>query len=261
MREPEKTGPEKSEPEKTTPTHISESEADMAYPPAPEYPQQPPSGPRVKPTSVTAVVWTQFITAALLVITGIGMFAVQSAIQDVVLDEVASDPSLEGSGITADDVSSLVTVTFALVAGVYILFAVFYVILGILNNKGNRAGRILSWILSGIALACCGIGGLIGQVGQATYTVNGTEYQDEMTQAVEDATPSWVTVLDWATLLAFIVGSLLIIILLAVPASNEFFRKDEPPAGPYPGQPPYGQQPPQPGQPPYGQQPPSPPQQ
>ncbi|MCD0446122.1 hypothetical protein LO763_21145 [Glycomyces sp. A-F 0318] len=233
----------------------------MAYPPAPQYPQQPPpSGPKAKPTAVVAVVWTQFITAALLVITGIGMFAVQSAVKDIVLDEVMTDPSLEGSGITVDDVSTLITVTFALVAAVYLLFAVFYIVLGILNNKGSRAARILSWILSGIALACCGIGGLIGQVGQATYTVNGTEYQDEMTQAIEDATPGWVTVLDWATLLAFIVGSLVIIVLLAVPASNEFFRKDEPPMGPYPGQPPYGQQPP-PGQPPYGQQPPAPPQQ
>jgi MFS family permease len=233
----------------------------MAYPPAPQYPQQPPpSGPKAKPTSVTAVVWTQFITAALLVVTGIGMFAVQSAVKDVAADEVMSDPSLEGSGITADDVGTLITVMFAAVAAVYLLFAVFYIVLGLLNNKGNRAARILSWILSGIALACCGIGGLISQVGQTAYTVNGTEYQDDMTQAVEEATPGWVTVLDWITLLALIVGSLVIIILLAVPASNEFFRKEEAPMGPYPGQPPYGQQPP-PDQPPYGQQPPGPPQQ
>jgi len=235
----------------------------MAYPPAPQYPQEPqhPSGPKVKPGSVTAVVWTQFITAALLVVTGIAMFAVQSAVKDVVLDKVTSDPSFEGSGVTSDDVGTLITITFALVAGVYMVFAIFYVILGIFNNKGARPARILSWILSGIALACCGIGGLIGQIGQTAYTVNGTEYQDEMTKAVEDATPGWVNALDWITLLAFIVGSLIIIILLAVPASNAYFRKEEPPAGPYPGQPPYGPgygQPPQPGQPGYGQQPPPP---
>ncbi|PRY61891.1 hypothetical protein [Glycomyces artemisiae] len=242
----------------------------MAYPPAPQYPQQPlPQGPKTRPGSVAAVVWTQFITAALLVATGIAMFAVQSAVKDVVSDEIQNDPSLADSGITADDISTIITLTFAVVAGVYLLFAVFYVILGILNNKGNRAGRILSWVLSGIALACCGLGGLIGQVGETTYNVNGTEYQDEMTQAVEDATPGWVSALDWATLIVFIVGSLIIIILLAVPASNEFFRKEDLSAGPYqgqppygqqPGQPPYGQQPPQdPGQPPYGQQPPAPP--
>ncbi|WP_112133217.1 hypothetical protein [Glycomyces dulcitolivorans] len=230
----------------------------MAYPPAPQYPQQPlpPSGPKIRPTSVNVAVWTQFLTALLLVVTGIAMFAVQSAVGEVVEDELLNDPSLEGSGITADQISSLMTIIFAATAGVYLLFAVFYVILGILNNKGNRPGRILSWVLSGIALLCCGLFGLIGQIGSTTYSMNDTEYNDQMTQAVEDATPSWVNALDWVTLILFIVGSLVIIILLAVPASNEFFRKEEPAAGPYQGQPPYGQQP---GQPPYGQQPPPPP--
>jgi hypothetical protein len=232
----------------------------MAYPPAPQYPQQPsPQGPKTRPATVTAVVWTQFITAALLVVTAIGMFAVMSSVEDLVVEELLSDPSLQDQGVTADDVGPLITLLFAVVAGVYVLFAIFYLVVGLLNNKGIRAGRILSWILSGIGLLCCGIGGVIGQVSNSmTASVNGTEYQDEMTQAVEDATPGWVTVLDWITLLMFIIGSLAIIILLAMPASNEYFRKEEPPMGPYMGQPPYGQQP---GQPPYGgpQQPGQPP--
>jgi hypothetical protein len=156
------------------------------------------------------------------------------------------------------------TLTFALIAGVYVVMAIFYVVLALLVNKGKRPARILSWILSGIGLLCCGIGGLVGQLGAMTTTVNGQEYEDEATQAIEDATPVWVNAVDWITLIVLIVGSLLIIILLAVPASNEFFRKDEAPMGPYPGQPPYGQpgQPgpgqPGPGQPPYGQGPPAP---
>jgi MFS family permease len=236
----------------------------MAYPPAPQYPQAPPpppSGPKTKPGSVTAVVWTQFLTAALLLVTAIAMFAVQSSVKDIVSDELLNDPAMSDAGLTADDIGTLMTVTFAAVAGIYILFAIFYLILGLLVNKGNRAGRIMSWILSGIGLACCGIGGLIGQVGSMTTTVNGQEYEDEMTQAIEDATPGWVAALDWITLIMFIVGSLVIIILLAVPASNAFFRKEDAPMGPYQGQPPYGQPPqPGPGQPPYGQQPPQPPQ-
>ncbi|GAB3236145.1 hypothetical protein GCM10027447_34270 [Glycomyces halotolerans] len=210
---------------------------------------------------MTVAVWTQFLTAAVIVLTAIGMFAVQGAVEDEIASQLANDPAFEGSGITADDASTLVTVTFAAVAVVYIIFAAFYVVLGLLNNRGNRPARILSWILSGIALACCGFGGLIGQVGSTTLTVNETEYEDQMTQAVEEATPMWVTTLEWISLLLFIVGSLLIIILLALPASNDFFRKEEPQQqfpgqGPYPGQqpPPYGQQPPDQGPPP--QQPP-----
>lgn len=245
----------------------------MAYPPAPQYPQSPPPGPKTKPMTVTVVVWTQILTAVLLVASGIAMFSVMSSVEDAVTEQLLSDPELADSGLTPDNVGSLMTVTFALVAGVYIVFAVFYAVLALLVNKGSRAGRILSWILSGIGLLCCGVGGLIGQLSSSmTANVNGQEYQDEATQAIEDATPAWVTAIDWATLIVLIVGSLVIIILLAMPASNEFFRKDEPPMGPYMGQPPYGQQPPpqppqggqppygQPGpeQPPYGQQPPPP---
>nr|BFF23975.1 hypothetical protein GCM10025732_19400 [Glycomyces mayteni] len=66
----------------------------MAYPPAPQYPQQPlPQGPKTRPGSVTAVVWIQYLTAALLVVTGIAMFSVMSAVKDVVSDEVLNDPS------------------------------------------------------------------------------------------------------------------------------------------------------------------------
>ncbi|WP_051704242.1 hypothetical protein [Glycomyces sp. NRRL B-16210] len=234
----------------------------MAYPPAPQYPQPQPSEPKVRPGSVTAVVVTQLLTAVLLIVTGIAMFAVQSAVKDVAVDEILSDPELQNSGITANTIETFITATFALIAGVYLVFAVFYIVLALLNNRGARPARILSWILSGIALACCGIGGLIGQAGSTmTATIDDTQYQDEMTKAIEDATPSWVSALDWITIIAFIAGSLVIIILLAVPASNEFFRKGEP-AGPYPGQSPYGQQPGQPPhgqQPPYGQQPPPPP--
>jgi hypothetical protein len=212
-------------------------------------------------------VWTQILTAVMLVASGIAMFSVMSAVEDTVTEQLLSDPELADSGLTADNLSSLMTLTFTLIAGVYVVMAVFYLILALLVNKGKRPARILSWILSGIGLLCCGIGGLIGQVGSMTANVNGQEYQDEATQAIEDATPAWVTAIDWITLILLIVGSLVIIILLAVPASNEFFRKDEPPMGPYMGQPPYGQQPPPgpqqpgPGQPPYGQQPPPGPQQ
>ena len=222
----------------------------MAYGQPPQYPPQPmpPEGPKQRPTSVTVVVWTQFVTAAVLILTAIAQFSVQGTVEDAVMEELRNDPSFAESGITADDISTFVSVIFVGIAVVYVIFAVFYVVLGLLNNAGKRPARILSWILSGIALLCCGMFGLIGQVAGTTYTVNG-ESNDQLTQAVEDATPAWATTLEWVSLLLFIFGSLAIIILLAVPASNEFFRKEEPPGG-YPGQPPYGQ-------PPYGGPPPS----
>ncbi|HLU28509.1 MAG TPA: hypothetical protein VKZ65_08730, partial [Glycomyces sp.] len=177
--------------------------------------------------TVTIAVWIMFLTAAVLVATAIAQFAVQGTVRDAVESQLRSDPALADAGITVDDVSTIVSIVFVGVAVAYIVFAAFYVVLGLLDNAGKRPARILTWILAGVSLACCGLGGLIGQLGAGatTYTVNGQEYDDELTQAVEDATPGWVTVLEWISLLLFILGSLAIIILLAMPDSNAFFRK------------------------------------
>lgn len=225
----------------------------MAYGQPPQYPPQPmpQQGPRPRPSSVTTVVWIQFVTAAVLVATAISLFSVQGAVRDAMDEEIRRDPEL--SGVDSEMIDGIITISFVVIAGIYIVFAVFYVVLGLLNNQGKRPARILSWILSGIGLLCCGLGGLIGQIGTAVYSVNDTEFNDEVTQAAEDATPLWVTTLEWISIFLFVVGSLLIVILLAVPSSNDFFRKEQP-MPPYPGQPPYGQQPP--GQQPPGQQPP-----
>lgn len=204
--------------------------------------------------TVTIAVWTMYVTALVLIATAIAQFVVKGMVEDTVEDQLRSDPALAGTGITASDVSTLVTFVFVAVAVVYLLFAAFYVVLGVLDNAGKRPARILTWILAGIALACCGFGGLINQIGGTTYTVNDQQYDDELTKALADATPTWVGALEWASLLLFIGGSLVIIILLALPASNEFFRKEVQPQSFYPGQPPYGQ-PPYPGQPPYSQGP------
>ncbi|THV31452.1 hypothetical protein [Glycomyces paridis] len=227
----------------------------MAYPPAPQYPQQPlPEGPRTRPTVVSAVVWTQFLTAAVLVASGIASLSVVGVTVRESMKALEGDPSLTGTDLSGiEDI-----IRFGAYIGVaaYVVFAVFYLVLGLLVNRGNRPGRILSWILSGIALACCGLGQLIGFAGGAMTAGQDQELNDEMTRAIEEATPMWATALNWVALFLFIVGSLVVIVLLATPAANEFFRKNESVAGPYPyGQQPYGQPP----QPPYGQQPPQPP--
>jgi hypothetical protein len=111
-----------------------------------------------------------------------------------------------------------------------------------------------------MALVCCGPLTLLNEVGNSTQlSSGGTELDAEMTKSILDAIPAWATAAAWIAIVFLFLGSLLVVILLAVPASNEYFRKEAPPMGPYTGQPPYGQQPPG-GQPPYGQQPPPPPQ-
>ena len=216
----------------------------MAYGEPPQYPQHDPSptpGRKPRPGTVTLVVWIQFLTALALVVTGLGGFTVTGPIEDQAWEDIQRQPDFDSSGLTRDDVSALVMVMFVGVAVVYIVFAAFYVVLGLLNNRGKRPARVLSWILSGLGLACCGLPMLISMIGSLTIDLGGTEYQDATTQAVQDATPGWMVGAQWASLLLLLIGSLVVIVALAMPPSNDFFRK-EPPQQPYfngPGQGPY----------------------
>jgi hypothetical protein len=246
----------------------------MSYPPAPQYQQPAPEGPRTRPTVVTAAVWIQFATAAVLIASAIASLTTIDAVVEATMRTLESDPSLADAGTDISTFEDFIRIGAYVGVAAYVIFAAFYVVLGLLNNRGNRPGRVLSWVLSGIALFCCGLGQLIGLGMQGMSTGGSEQYNDEMMQAVEDATPIWAAVLNWVALFMFIVGSLAVIILLAMPAANDFFRKDESPMGPYPYGQPYGGQPgqapgasgpqePQPGseEPPPGQQPPAPPQQ
>jgi hypothetical protein len=231
----------------------------MSYPPAPQYQQPAPQGPRTRPTVVTAAVWIQFATAAVLIASAIASLTTVDVVVEATMRALESDPSLSDAGTDMSTFEDFIRIGAYVGVAVYVVFAVFYVVLGLLNNRGNRPGRVLSWVLSGIALFCCGLGQLIGLGMQGMTTGSGSEqYNDEMMQAIEDATPMWAAVLNWVSLFMFIAGSLAVIILLAMPAANEFFRKDESPMGPYPYGQPYGAQPGQaPGSAgPEGQQPP-----
>jgi len=109
--------------------------------------------------------------------------------------------------------------------------------LALLNLAGNRVGRILSWIFHPIML----IGGgyiIAGQVFTAQFLESAFKNSGNATleninvQAVVDAAaqafPTWLPYLLDAKFALATLGSLLIIILLAVPAAKTYFRKGEP---------------------------------
>jgi hypothetical protein len=111
------------------------------------------------------------------------------------------------------------------------------VALALLNLARNRSGRILSWIFHPIMF----IGGgyiIAGQVFTAQFLESAFKNSGNATleninvQAVVDAAaqafPTWLPYLLDAKFALATLGSLLIIILLAVPAAKTYFRKDEP---------------------------------
>lgn len=189
-------------------------------------PTEPPSPPR--PPAVTIAAWTQLLTAIILVATAVTGFAVKSALEDEILREVMTDPESPASQMAADSLRSVFMLSAIIHAVVNLIFAGLYFAFGMVNLKGSRVGRIRSWVLAGIGLLCCGLGGLGGVISDLPMTANGAEE----TQSLRDAMPVWLTVTDWISAFTFIVGSLLIIILLALPSSNDYFRKG--PMAPFP---------------------------
>ena len=91
----------------------------------------------------------------MLILTAIGMFAVMSPSRTGLATRSRSDPSLEGSGLTGRDIARLITFGFASWPGVSCSSRP-ATCARPAQQQGEAARAILSWILSGIGLLCCG---------------------------------------------------------------------------------------------------------
>jgi hypothetical protein len=147
------------------------------------------------------------------------------------------------SEVKDGDAAAAVTVGFLVGAALFgLLFGIGLVILAIFNNRGKNGSRITTWVVGGI-FACCGGLGLISLFAGGSMNFGQTDpnmpTQAELQDMLRDALPSWYNAL---TIILGVLGVLALLgalILLALPPSNEFFRKPaaewQPPAGAQPG--------------------------
>ncbi len=150
-----------------------------------------------------------------------------------------------------------------LIAGgvINLIIGIGFAVLSYFNSKGKNPSRIVTWVIGGISLCCLGAGlgsnALVSGLDSGASTTGPS--QDEVQRRMEEATPSWYTPTTTALTVIGLLAILGAVILLALPASNDFFRKPAA-AGwdpyqqqqpPYPGQPYPGQS--YPGQPHPGQ--------
>jgi hypothetical protein len=220
-------------------------------------PHSPPPA-RTRPAVVTISSYLLILFAVVQLVQLIVTLATMGTVRDVMRDAYA--------GTDANGADAVATVTYVIGIGtsaLLLLLAAGLVVLALLNNRGRNGSRIATWVLGGILVCCTGtslISGLAGSVagtgGQATGDGPSPE---ELQRRLEEALPSWLTpvtnLLNVVAMLALLVA----LILLALPAANEFFRKQpqgwEPPvpgaAYPaYPQTPGYPQAQGQPGYPP-----------
>jgi hypothetical protein len=219
-----------------------------------------PSTPaRQRPSTVTISSYLLYLFLACQVISLIITLATIGKTRDVLRE------AYEGS--TTEGAEQVANFVFAFGLGAAILLLLLAVVLGVLaifNNQGRNGARITTWIVGGIMVCCTG-GGLLSGAGGG-FNAGGNSggdapSPDEIQRRLDEALPSWITPVSLLLGVISLLALLAALILLALPKSNEFFRKPaaawEPPTpgASYPaypqasGQPGYPQAPGQPGYP------------
>lgn len=207
----------------------------------PTYPAPGPGylgpAPRSRPTIVTVAAYLLYAVAVLQVINAIAAFATYSTLRDAIQNAYAGT-ELEGSeGLVAG---------VAVAGGVVnLLLGLGFVALGYFDSKGKNPARIVTWVVGGISLCCLGLGlGSNALVGTVNTDTSGTT-SDEVQRRVNDALPGWYNGVTTTLSVLGLLVILAVVILLALPASNEYFRKPaangwNPPYPGYPGGQPQG---------------------
>lgn len=184
-----------------------------------------PSAPKHRPVTVAAASVLLFIVAAAQLATIGVSLATLGPMQDVYADAYA------GTDVGDVVVTSVKVAIFVSVA-IYVLLAVAYVVLGIFVARGNNPARIVTWVVTGLAVLCsvCGLvggatGGALSGLGANSAQTDLPDPQ-QLTDELNAALPGWLpavsTTLSVLTLLMLIA----IILLLALPGSNGYFRRE-----------------------------------
>jgi hypothetical protein len=192
-------------------------------------------GPRSRPTTVTVSTYLLYLVAALEVINAILVFATLSDISNAIKGLY--------EGTATEGAEGIIVAVYSVGAVINLLLAAGFVILGLLNARGKNAARIVTWVVGGISLCCVGAGlgssALTGSL-ESDSTAGGPT-QAEVQSRLNDALPGWYTPVTTTVTVIVLVAILVTIILLALPASNTFFRKPAQagwdPSVPYPAYP------------------------
>ncbi len=202
------------------------------------------AGPRTRPGAVSAAGYLLYTVAALfLVSVVVGLSTAGKTLRATkdVLQQTSNR-----------DATTAIKAGLFVGIGVDIVVVVVFVLMAVYVLKGSNAWRITAWVIAGLGVLCtlCGIGGAgISRVSSGNLT-------SAQTQELKDAVPAWVRDGQIAVNVLIAIALIAIIILLALPAANDFFRRPafafmppgvEPGYPPYPTYPPPGSQPPAPG--------------
>jgi hypothetical protein len=186
-------------------------------------------GAKPRPGSVSLGSLMLYLGALLIVVYGV---------LSIVASQMMGDIEIDGQNVQPGFGSSFGAVSSVIQGILYLALAAGLAVLGSLVARGKNPARIVTWVVDGIVVLCCGCGA-IGNAFTSSLLANMPGMDQETLDEIAAATPGWLTVASTVVALLIVVSQLAAIIALAVPASNEFFRREEqvwvPPT--YPGQP------------------------
>jgi hypothetical protein len=224
------------------------------------YPGAP--APAARPATVTASAYLLYAAAALSLIGSLTTLSTIGKTSDVYKDAY--------EGTAAQGTESFVLAASVVGVVINILFVAGLAILAIFNSRGRQGSRVTTWALGGVVLCCSGLGlaGSAATNALGTSSSTGGPSPREIQDRLDEVLPSWYRPVTITLSVLMVLALLAALILLALPASNTYFRAIKamrqgggwdpsmpypvyPGQQPYPGQPYPGQ--PYPGQPYPGQ--------
>jgi hypothetical protein len=193
----------------------------------------PTPAERTRPGAVTAAGALLYATAAIIIVQILLTLSVMSkeltAIREAYQNVANGD--------------TLITITRASLIGgliVDVAVAVAFAIFAYFNMQGRNGIRIATWVVGGLAVLCFGCGSVSG--GLSSRFTSSSNQSPELKAAADhlrNAIPHWYTSAAAGLDVVLFIAMVLVIILLAVPASNAYFRKPPVAMIPYPTYPTY----------------------
>jgi hypothetical protein len=177
-------------------------------------------GPTPRPAVVTWAGILLYTVAGLLAVTTLTVFAESNAIVDGIRQSLVNDPRFNSSNL--DSTISAARVFVAVFGLFFLVIAALYVILAIFDLKGRNGMRITTWVIASIGVLCFGLS--VGGRSSSTLAQSQTNGQ---TVNVHVDIPAAISTISTVVNIIGVLCLITVIILLALPASNEFFRRNK----------------------------------
>lgn len=200
-------------------------------------PPPPAPAPRKRPTTVTVAGLLMLLVTLCAVIYLVASIAV--------LGDMTTGFEQAYAGTELEDTAGLLAASTLIAGVVYLLVGLTLAILTIFNNQGKNGARITTWVVGGLGLCCGGLSLISTAAGDFTAGMGEGQNQDlpdneEVVEIIADHVPGWFDPVIMTTTVVGVLALAVALLLLALPPSNEFFRKPEQPFEPPPGYPPVG---------------------